>query len=515
MSCEYGSRRKQNSVDFINTNDIGVLCFLFGLEGGLCRLLDLIPDAIKKIAALDPNKGNGDEIFKGLLKKVARTSYGLVIDELTNQISTTQLCGSEPPTPTEDINFSDVFVFIAELVPILEKFFTVNEILTGDSTRILDKIVNTWLRGKWFENCECKPQDTEEPPPPPPDAPSQPPPFSPLPDCSDGTKRTRNLQLTFIDPSTRKPHFVCYSTGSCGGLTITSRYGFTKILNENGILIWVANEFVSTKDDVFSTYICNPTTLYCYLTYNCLITFPFPMWYRQGNNPWIPFNGDPSIFDGLPFEPCPSSFTEEPPDSFCGLYPDDPLCLPPDEENCEVANYSVAVKVDCSTRIRKPVARTLRTNGVNESITVQEFSLCGERIAKQVGLLQCVSVKSGCTNPNSPNYDPLANVDDGSCISCESLSSAVESFVIYLAPQYINFGSYSRPYQLQDLYRANSKFQNTDTYKNNLICRPQLEIWFEEAWNTYFYREPVYGCTDDSAINYDPNATEDDDSCQY
>ena len=26
---------------------------------------------------------------------------------------------------------------------------------------------------------------------------------------------------------------------------------------------------------------------------------------------------------------------------------------------------------------------------------------------------------------------------------------------------------------------------------------------------------PVYGCTDDTATNYNPDATEDDDSCQY
>lgn len=533
MACSNGSQKKQNAPDFINLNNIGVLCFLFGLEGELCRLLDLIPDAIKKIVALDPNKGNGDEIFKDILTKVGKTSFGLVIDELTNQIDVSQFCGTEPPEPLEQINFSDVFIFIAELVPILEKFFTVNEVLSGDSTKILEKIVNVWVRSQWFENCECIP-DPVNPPPDPNDPPTIPPPHTDLPDCpsptndpigNPGKKRTRNVWLTNIDPATGNRSFNCTDVNACGGSLIRSRYGFEKISLGNGLKVWIAKEFESLDPNIFSVYVCNPTTLFCYLSFETLLDGNWGMWWKQGNNPWKPFGGDPSFMDGLPFEPCERiDTTDEVTDDFCGLYPDDPLCLPPFEQDCEVANFVVPMHVNCETRIRKPVRRVLRTNGIYEEITVNEFVSCGERTSKKVKLLVCGEIIEGCTNPDSINYDPLANTDNGSCVSsCELLRDEAIAYTNNLAATgrvYLGdsdpdgLGDFSRYYQIGDIEQAQGIFRGSELYSRVTECQADLEIWFEEAWNAYFTVQ-ISGCTDSGALNYNPDATIDDGSCEY
>ena len=153
MTCQCGSQKIQGAPETINPRNISVLCSLFGLEGELCRLLDLVPSAIKKIASLDPNVGNADQVFGDILKKVVQKSISI---SQIGDIDLNSFCSIEPPPQPEDITYQDVFLFIADLVPILNRIFAFNDILTGNSTRILDKIVAQWLRQKWFENCECK-----------------------------------------------------------------------------------------------------------------------------------------------------------------------------------------------------------------------------------------------------------------------------------------------------------------------------------------------------------------------
>ncbi|NMF60064.1 hypothetical protein [Pseudanabaena yagii] len=167
MTCQCGSQKQSGAVDFINPVDIGVLCALFGLEGNLCRLLDVVPAAIKKVASLNPDLQNADQVFGDILKKVAKKGFEIVIDEITGQIDVSQFCAKNPPPLPDDITYQDVFQFIAELVPILNYFFTANDILQGNSTKILDKIVGFWLYQKWYENCECSPCPPDTPPPPP------------------------------------------------------------------------------------------------------------------------------------------------------------------------------------------------------------------------------------------------------------------------------------------------------------------------------------------------------------
>ena len=75
----------------------------------------------------------------------------------------------------------------------------------------------------------------------------------------------------------------------------------------------------------------------------------------------------------------------------------------------------------------------------------------------------------GCTDPEANNFDPTANVDDGSCT--------------------------------YDIYGC------TDPMANNY--NPLATI--DDGMCTY----DVLGCTDSSALNYDPLANVDDGSCQY
>ncbi len=157
MSCKYGSRKRSGSQDFINTNDIGVLCFAMGVSGDLCRLIDLIPSAIVSIAKMLQPDADVDSIFKKMLWKAAKRSAEILINELTGDINVSDFCSKATPTFPEEITFYDVYVFIAELVPILNLFFSASELLSGSSTRILDKIVAIWLYQRWFELCECKP----------------------------------------------------------------------------------------------------------------------------------------------------------------------------------------------------------------------------------------------------------------------------------------------------------------------------------------------------------------------
>ncbi|WP_055076080.1 hypothetical protein [Pseudanabaena sp. 'Roaring Creek'] len=515
MTCDYGSRKKSGAVDFININQIGALCFLFGLEGDLCRLLDLVPNAIKQIASLNPDIGNADQVFGKILKKVATKAYQIAIDDDTNQISVEQFCSVDAPPEPYPITYEDVFKFISELVPILNYFFKVNDVLSGENTSLLVKIVGVWLRSKWFENCECIPKPIPPDQPPPDNSvviPVEPDPVLCPPDANGNQKqRSRNLQLTNIDPVTGNRRYSCTSFYNCGGTNISSKYGFVR-LPQFGV--WVAKEFKSVSPDRFDVFSLVPGTPYTYLSHECLLANDFGLWWRQGNGAWTYFNGDTSIFDGLPFDPCPNPIPENK-DDFCALFPDDPMCVPPNEDYCSQINIPVVEFVSCDIPVKKPTRRVLRNSGVDESITVDEWTSCGNRTPKQVTLFKCDPPVYGCTDPSAPNYNPLANIDDGSCAgTCESYQSQVEAFAVNLAQNGKIYDGTLRPYRQSDLGSALANISSLPFYYSATGCYQQFRQYFTDAWNNYF-NPVVTGCTDPSAINYNPLATVDDGSCIF
>ncbi|MGB0249626.1 MAG: hypothetical protein ACPF91_06275, partial [Flavobacteriales bacterium] len=95
----------------------------------------------------------------------------------------------------------------------------------------------------------------------------------------------------------------------------------------------------------------------------------------------------------------------------------------------------------------------------------------------------------GCTDPFAFNYDPYATIDDGSCsydCECEDIYDPVCGYD-WLTGEYV-------------------------TYNNECEagCAQAYIIWYGDCAD-----QPIHGCTDEEAINYNPNATEDNGSCVY
>ena len=105
----------------------------------------------------------------------------------------------------------------------------------------------------------------------------------------------------------------------------------------------------------------------------------------------------------------------------------------------------------------------------------------------------------GCTSQGATNYNPLATVDDGSCIP-----------IIYGCTDQaaINYFSGANTDDGSCLYTmvpgcTDPQAQNFD---------PLATV--DDGSCTYI-NQPIPGCTDPLALNYDPAATLDDGSCQY
>ena len=448
-------QKKTGAVDFINPNDIGVLCSLFGLEGALCRLLDLVPNAIKKIASLDPSVGNADKVFGDILKNVAKKSYTLVIEEFTGKINVEQFCRSEPPSQPEDITYQDVFIFIAELVPILSKFFTANEVLTGENTRILDKIVATWLRKQWFLNCECK--RCEEPPP---NTPPQNvyPPYNPS-FCPDGSVRCKNLRLATPDPNgiydgkggKVKTTFSCYGFFE---VTYVDEYYYEYYdeyyddQSRRSVLHRITSKVMFPLEDVDSVKNSVPVRSGISFFYKTEIFYePYSRNYVSGGIPSPLFLDDgsgykpvsPDNAQGGSFSPCYQPPPPPPPPEFCNLFPDDPLCCVYGCTDSTALNYDPLATCDDGSctygdcdRINVTIqefagcdlprisgTRQLFDSGKIQQITIQEFAGCGlPRISGIRQLYICseaIEDVYGCTDPYANNYNSDATIDDGSC----------------------------------------------------------------------------------------------------
>ncbi len=93
----------------------------------------------------------------------------------------------------------------------------------------------------------------------------------------------------------------------------------------------------------------------------------------------------------------------------------------------------------------------------------------------------------GCTDPYAFNYDPYATIDDGSCsydCLCEDVYEPVCAYN-YFTGEYLTFNN-----------------------ECEAACAQSYVIWYGDCAD-----QPVYGCTNDEAINYNPEATQDDGSC--
>ena len=127
----------------------------------------------------------------------------------------------------------------------------------------------------------------------------------------------------------------------------------------------------------------------------------------------------------------------------------------------------------------------------------------------------CVPFIYGCTDSLAANYDSLANTDDGSCQYCDIEISNID--IIGMSTNCSNIGIVT-VISSQNYITVWSDGVVGDINYN--LC-PGLTIVNITTnlgcivTDTIEIGTIVYGCTDQSANNYDQTATIDDGSCTY
>ena len=136
----------------------------------------------------------------------------------------------------------------------------------------------------------------------------------------------------------------------------------------------------------------------------------------------------------------------------------------------------------------------------------------------------------GCTDSAADNFDPLATTDDGSCTYCNSLTvahlstDATESggncnndgtitttvtggVSPYTFSWLKNSAAFATTQNLTGL--CGGSYLLTVTDSSTIPCRTTLTVNIDQPATI------IYGCTDNTACNYDSTATVDDGSCLF
>ena len=126
----------------------------------------------------------------------------------------------------------------------------------------------------------------------------------------------------------------------------------------------------------------------------------------------------------------------------------------------------------------------------------------------------CVPYIYGCIDSTAYNYDVFANTNNGSCQYCD----------LIVVPYVYQVSSYSScdGWAFVNATSSNSPFSyqwNTGSTQNNItgLCVGNYTLIVTDAVGCSdtitISISPLTGCTDPNASNYDPNATVDDGSC--
>ena len=156
----------------------------------------------------------------------------------------------------------------------------------------------------------------------------------------------------------------------------------------------------------------------------------------------------------------------------------------------------------------------------------------------------CTYAILGCTDPTACNYDPAATVDDGSCVSLVATSYLINAGNYYYTPSNlsINVGDTVTWFNDGGYHDVNgdvnsltgASFNNPIAFSLPAVSGPSvIGSYIFTVAGTYNYDCSIgshaangmvgsivvntiaVGCTDSTAVNYNPTAVCDDGSCTY
>lgn len=141
----------------------------------------------------------------------------------------------------------------------------------------------------------------------------------------------------------------------------------------------------------------------------------------------------------------------------------------------------------------------------------------------------------GCTDPDAYNYNPIATADDGSCVyECvwpgvfyDEHCSSTDLNNFYIDVEVSSLGN-GAPYTITNSYNNQQQVMSLTgsftmgPFPNGTLVA--IQVTSNTLDNCFLTSQlitldcsvgGVYGCTDPEALNYNPEATIDDGSCQY
>ena len=121
----------------------------------------------------------------------------------------------------------------------------------------------------------------------------------------------------------------------------------------------------------------------------------------------------------------------------------------------------------------------------------------------------------GCTDPNSTNYDSLATLDDGSCLICDlTYNPIVQHNTPGLCDGFILVLSTSSHQPINYQWGNGSTMNNITNICDSIYNITVIDSIGCEISDTIVIGT-ISGCTDSTALNYNPFANFDDSSCFY
>ena len=167
------------------------------------------------------------------------------------------------------------------------------------------------------------------------------------------------------------------------------------------------------------------------------------------------------------------------------------------------------------------------SNGCDSTVQLfLEFQICGctDSSAFNYNPLaitddgSCELVVLGCTDELAPNFNENANTDDGSCIVCEF---NVNYYTLNSSSNLNCDGVIALTYDYEGYYTISMNGIELLTTFNTQACYGTNSIFLLQEngcslTDTLFLdADIIYGCTDQSALNYNYDANSDDGSCEY